>query len=202
MYDEIKCEYPLPHFRQLQDHVFQTKDTPEQYMFSYTITKYGRLVMYRYVSVEKEIIGDEGEKIKATIHTPEGDPIDQNIHGDIFFYTYLRGEELEKYGLNVDDGKDGKWIEYKARFTEGNLQWIKIVSEKVEEKMTSKKVAILEFDSCRECPFKEDSRTPGAGYALDWFCTKDVKRKIASYIEWATEEPKEIPDWCPLVKKE
>jgi len=58
----------------------------------------------------------------------------------------------------------------------------------------------LKIKNCKECPFLVVERTMGAGCATDWLCgkTKRKNSKIAGYIEWPSEEPKEIPNWCPL----
>lgn len=59
------------------------------------------------------------------------------------------------------------------------------------------KVRLLVLTNCKDCPHRKIERTENAGYAHDWIChLKD--RKIAGYIEWPSEEPKEIPEWCPL----
>lgn len=49
---------------------------------------------------------------------------------------------------------------------------------------------------CDKCPHMDMERTPGAGYALDWFCKKMDNKKIAGYIEWDRDAPK-VPEWCP-----
>lgn len=61
----------------------------------------------------------------------------------------------------------------------------------------TKRKKVIFISECGKCPFKKEERTMGAGYAEDWICTKKNK-KIAGYIEWPSEEPKEIPTWCPL----
>ncbi len=54
MFDEIRCEYPLPDSI-VQDHVFQTKSL-ERVMDSYAITRDGRLILHevRYEQVPEE----------------------------------------------------------------------------------------------------------------------------------------------------
>ncbi len=77
---------------------------------------------------------------------------------------------------------------------------------------TTKERRLFIVTGCRSCPHKIVERTPNAGYAEDWFCKASRKqnitrtdhpkgyRKIAGYIEWPSEEPKdgEFPKWCPL----
>jgi hypothetical protein len=60
------------------------------------------------------------------------------------------------------------------------------------------KYVIYKIHNCKECPNRTTERTIGAGYAFDWLCKAKNNKKIAEYIEWTSEEPKEIPDWCPL----
>jgi hypothetical protein len=65
------------------------------------------------------------------------------------------------------------------------------------------KTRLLVIKKCQDCPHMEKERTPGAGYAIDFVCTKvQPKRVAAGYIEWPSEEPKNgsIPTWCPLPK--
>lgn len=67
MFDYLRCEYPLPDAANVLG-LFQTKDTEEQGLELYVITKAGRL-------------------------TKDGD--DQNFHGHIRFYTRETGEWFE-----------------------------------------------------------------------------------------------------------
>jgi len=77
---------------------------------------------------------------------------------------------------------------------------------------------LIEIYSCRDCPHFETQRTRGAGCAMDWLCTVEVNdpnlrylddpstykitRIIKGYIESASEEPKDIPKWCPYRAKD
>ena len=54
---------------------------------------------------------------------------------------------------------------------------------------------------CHKCPNEKAERTPGAGYALDHYCTAVTPKKIvAGYVEWPSEERKDgdFPKFCPL----
>jgi len=76
-----------------------------------------------------------------------------------------------------------------------------IKNEKIKEKLEAlpKEVEIkYVITSCNQCQFCKTERTPGAGYALDWFCEKNNDKQIAGYIEWSRDEPKRIPEWCPF----
>lgn len=123
MFDDLKCEYPLPD-ADVQDRTFQTKSL-ECLMDRYTITREGRLILhkvrYEYVpEEEREYYGTPEWDEKPFVRIfgmlrsiPVGD-VDMAYHGDITFYTSLGSRE---------EG-DFEWFEYKARFTEGRLQWI------------------------------------------------------------------------------
>ena len=99
MFDWLRCEYPLPD-KHMQDHRFQTKDTPAQFMFNYTITASGRLIFHRTKMLPP--VDGWAEEV------PVGD-VDTGFHGAISFY---------------DDDEDGNWHEYRARFVDGQVQEI------------------------------------------------------------------------------
>lgn len=100
LFDELKVEYPLAE-REVQGHLFQTKDL-ECSMSTYTITKEGRLIHHRRFD-------DWG-----VARTKDMD-VDTEYHGDISFGTHTG---------SYNDGTQVVY-EYVARFTEGQLQWIK-----------------------------------------------------------------------------
>ncbi len=67
----------------------------------------------------------------------------------------------------------------------------------------SKNVAIIEIDSCKNCPHFEEKPYPTADSferAHNWHCKKKDGEKIAGYVEWHEESKIEIPDWCPILK--
>ncbi len=117
MYDDIKCEYPLPD-KQVQNKVFQTKSL-QCNLDSYTITKEGRLIWhkYRYETVPEEERPYYGKPewndpllqlAGSTKSILVGD-IDVLHHGIIGFYTFIA------------DGVGEKWFEYVAKFTDGQI---------------------------------------------------------------------------------
>jgi len=61
----------------------------------------------------------------------------------------------------------------------------------------------IPINTCMECPHLKIERTIGAGYAHDYICKakKNGNNKIAVYVEYPSEEPKVIPDWCPFKNK-
>ena len=101
MYDEIRCEYPLPPsgYRVLPGHTFQTKSF-ECMGDQYTITADGRLIAYRKRSWLRP--APEGEELACC--------------GDISFYDVV----------DVRGGAERVWIQYKARFTDGRLSGIEV----------------------------------------------------------------------------
>ena len=113
MFDYIKCEMPLPETDVAPRAVlFQTKDTPDQYMTIYTITADGRLSWRPYVmeSVPKSERPYPNELdgsllgLSGCMRRVESEPVFlEDYHGDLFFYSYDQGD----------------WWEYRARFTEG-----------------------------------------------------------------------------------
>ncbi len=98
MFDTIRCEYPLPDCK-FQERSFQTKSL-ERLLDEYTITKRGRLILHMHRHYQT--------KTKD---------VDFEFHGDLRFYTSDGSRE----------NGDFEWVEYKVRFTEGQLQWIKRV---------------------------------------------------------------------------
>lgn len=76
----------------------------------------------------------------------------------------------------------------------------------------------LEIKTCKDCPHLGTSRYYTADsfeHEENWFCKK-TKRKAPetssamkpvrnssriAFVSWPSEEPKEIPDWCPLRAK-
>jgi hypothetical protein len=98
MFDTIRCEYPLPE-NSFQEESFQTKSL-ECLLDEYTITKRGRLILHMHRHYQT--------KTKD---------VDVEYHGDLRFYTSVGERDEGTY----------EWVEYKARFTEGKVQWIKRV---------------------------------------------------------------------------
>lgn len=123
MYDHIRCEYPLPD-PIVQDELFQTKSL-HRVLDEYTIASDGRLILHevRYEPVPAEdrpFYGtDEWDEnpflqLIGSLRSVPLDDVSVPYHGDIVFYTSL-------------DADGRKWFEYRARFTEGALQWIRRV---------------------------------------------------------------------------
>lgn len=61
---------------------------------------------------------------------------------------------------------------------------------------------VIKVTSCLQCPFCSSKHTMNAGDAYDYWCNKTkYPTKIAYYVEYASEFPKEIPSWCPFRKE-
>lgn len=80
--------------------------------------------------------------------------------------------------------------------------------------MTARKLVVIS-NCTRRCPHVRIRRTPRAGRAEDYLCSRtkpdddqrdhrDVGRLIVGYVEWDDELPKDgvFPDWCPLQEAE
>jgi hypothetical protein len=76
----------------------------------------------------------------------------------------------------------------------GYLKCMGHIYEWRNEGMTTIK---LEVESCLQCPKVKKSVTVNAGCAYDYTCTVNNKL-ITGYVEYESEEPKEVPEWCPL----
>lgn len=119
MFDHIICEVPLPDTPVPPPaESFQTKDTPDQYLTVYTITKDGYLMWrpYKMEAVPKEERPYPDEDgllgIAGSVRRVEQEPERMDFHGDILFYT--------------SNHPDVGWWEYRARFTEGRLSSITV----------------------------------------------------------------------------
>ena len=109
MFDYIRCWMPIEGNPVV--HEWQTKDTPDQYMTTYTICPDGTLWWRPYeqftVPVEERPYPNETGLLKwaGSLGRKEGEPEQlSDYHGDLYFY-----------GSDEND----EWWEYRARFTEG-----------------------------------------------------------------------------------
>ncbi len=107
LYDTIKCDYPLPD-PEFQGEEFQTKDL-EEMLNRYLIAADGKLWRL-HKGVDFFGMNDVPPDIAETDKME-----DTHYHGDICFYT---------------DTKEG-WVEYRARFTHGMVEWIHRIEKKV-----------------------------------------------------------------------
>jgi len=77
--------------------------------------------------------------------------------------------------------------------------WRNPQEQAIETVIPDEVVITIPVKNCGPCPFRETRRTVGAGYAIDWLCTKMDDKKIAGYIEWGSDEPESVPEWCPYI---
>lgn len=121
MFDYVDCKYPLPDAPPVQNERFQTKDFEDRLLL-YTITEDGRLLVETFD--DHEVIKDStvrfGFYLKRTNERTEEVP----FHGDFNFYTSA-GNPTTPDEWNSPD----VWYEYRARFTNGRLDWIKRIQE-------------------------------------------------------------------------
>lgn len=95
MFDEVRCEYPLPDGFDTQGVWFQTKDTPEQYLQRYVLCIDGALV-----------VEDTRESVP--------------FHGALTFYT-TNVCGVSPKGVITDDNMAPYWAEYCALYDHGVL---------------------------------------------------------------------------------
>lgn len=116
MFDNLKCKYPLPNYKALPDELFQTKDTPSQFLDTYEIREDGTLWHEDYDTEDhsdpnaKGVIKFIGSMTRIN-HRWE--PV-KNFLGEIRFYA----------------GDDKSWIEFSSYFVDGKLNQIHLVKEK------------------------------------------------------------------------
>lgn len=102
MFDEVICEVDLPDG--WKHPVFQTKDFEDPYLNKYVIRADGRLIRKK-PWYQCEISADT----------------DTNYHGLLRFYSY-EGDP------NQETPIEDRWHEYEAKFTDGALQEIRLVT--------------------------------------------------------------------------
>lgn len=113
MFDELECEYPLPH-PEHQESVFQTKSL-DCLMHRYLITRDGLLMRF---SGWGWFQGDEDEAEQGTRPEPER----VAYHGDVRFYNSFKL-----------DATHWRRLEYEARFTNGVVERLRTVEDRVDE---------------------------------------------------------------------
>jgi len=109
MFDDIKCDAPLPDGHVSAGNWFQTKSL-WCCMDKFTITADGKLIFHKR---QYETVGDQ--EIRPGVFRPEyklahTEDIDMDYHGDVRF---------------CGSGQDNKFVDYVARFTHGRLEWIR-----------------------------------------------------------------------------
>lgn len=95
MFDELRCEYPLPDGFPAEGVWFQTQDTPAQYLHRYVVSSDGALVEE---NTQEPLL----------------------FHGALTFYTTNICGSHSK-GVITNDGKSPYWAEYCALYDHGVL---------------------------------------------------------------------------------
>lgn len=130
MFDNVKCEYPLPAApAEIQESIFQTKDFYNA-MDDYTITKEGRLILHKKVydevpEEERPYYGKpEWEKplfrMMGCLKARHVADVDTHHHGYIHVYTIANF---------FDNDPRGEWFEYKIKFTNGKVESVERIND-------------------------------------------------------------------------
>ena len=151
MFDSIRVEAALPD-PAYQDRTFQTKSL-DCTLSDYTITRDGNLVV-RQVELEaipSEELPDYGTaawerggvaRFAGRMRTKSVQLVTlDDFHGDIVFYDIIKAPDVVNDAINLrkkttstfEEGVTSMPLEpisvyYKARFTDGKLQWIRSIS--------------------------------------------------------------------------
>lgn len=118
MYDELRCEYPLP-AKDAQDRTYQTKDTPSQFLDTYIIRPDGTLWHELYDTEDRSDPNAEGLMRLFGSMTRVNQRWEQiaDFTGEISFYDFADG---------------GNWLEFSAHFKDGQLQQLNLVADERE----------------------------------------------------------------------
>ena len=110
VFDYLAVEMPLPDGQADEGHVYQTKDTPVQFMENHTITKDGRLIHHtvRRYSTPKD-----------KLPYPDAEPGTLLALGGIISSEPAGDVDLEWHGYLHFIGRAKDYKEYRAKFTDG-----------------------------------------------------------------------------------
>lgn len=138
MYDHIKCDYLLP-VEGANSLVYQTKDTPRQFLDNYRIREDGTLWQEDYDTKDNSELGKwEAEHPNET--PPPGIALDAlrgcmtkvntrwsriEFTGEIRFYTTY---QIDPSGKLVDSStSDCRWLEWSSYFVRGELKELHLI---------------------------------------------------------------------------
>jgi hypothetical protein len=131
MFDSIECNYPLPLplevvdiFPDIYDQEFQTKDL-ENLLDLYYLNEDGVLYWRKRKYEWKD---DDNAFFKGYMDVVDEEVVPINFHGVLNFYCYETVHEDE----SSDKAKDVT-IDYLAKFTNGKLENIKVLSYEVRD---------------------------------------------------------------------
>lgn len=116
MFDNIKCKYKLPIDMDLSNEIFQTKDTPAQFIDDYEILEDGVLWHKAYDIIDKSDPTAEGIKRLHGLLTKTNERWEtmNSFTGEIRFYTYI----------------NDKGIEFSSYFHKGKLKELHLIEER------------------------------------------------------------------------
>jgi hypothetical protein len=119
MFDHIKCNYPLPINKDTKNLLFQTKDTPAQWLDLYEIREDGTLWHETYDIEDRSDPNAEGFRkfIGSMTKINKGWEPMECFTGEIRFYTCF-GEENKE------------WVEFSSYFVKGKLKELHSLGEK------------------------------------------------------------------------
>ena len=127
LFDEIKCDYPLPVTMEMvdfdidvQDVIFQTKDF-ENLMEEYIISEDGELLL---VKKSFKWVEDGSQFFKGHLEEIDSKIVPADFHGKINFYCYEDLPEMDGV-MRVFDA------EYEAKFTDNKLVDLQLVDCKI-----------------------------------------------------------------------
>jgi len=108
-FDDIKCDAPLPDDRVAAGSWFQSKSLHCS-MERFTITGQGRLIFHKH-----QYESGPDREVRPGLFLPQSrivaeEDIDMDYHGDV-----------KLGGISTDNA----FVDYVARFTHGNLEWIR-----------------------------------------------------------------------------
>lgn len=110
MFDNLRCEYPLP-VDGANELLFQTKDTPVQFLDLYKIDVDGQLWHENYEVEDQSDPNAEGFARLAGCCTRVNQRWEkENFLGVITFYSML------------DEEDESSWVEFSAEFIDGKLR--------------------------------------------------------------------------------
>ena len=129
MFDSIQCNSPLPLpldvidiYPDIYDQEFQTKDL-ENLLDNYILNEDGELL---WVKKEYEWKDDDNYFLKGYMEVTKEEIVPSNFHGILNFYCYQTVEE----DVENNTAKDIS-IDYLAKFTNGKLENIEILSYEI-----------------------------------------------------------------------
>lgn len=136
MFDDLRCKFPLP-LPQFEEMLFQSKDTPAQFMDAYEIREDGTLWHESY-DVE-----DQSKKAEwVAAHPGEAPPAELNTMENAFLGCMARVRkrweqvtdfvgEIRFYNTISPSGSG--WIEFSAYFVGGKLNQLYLVAHRPPE---------------------------------------------------------------------